>query len=436
MEEKGNVLLCLEGMNIGGVETFVFNQALALKQKNYNVFIIAKEGVYVEKLNSADIHFINYDFKLTNYYDTKQIDDVVNILKENKITEVHINQFVPAINVAMACILADIPYVVYLHFSALIGTKEDALDWFEGQCFTYKENVEFILLYANKIIAISDKVKDYILKRYPKLSDEKVLVLPNSINFKAFSSNKEVKEIGKFLLITRFSKEKESSIIAAIEFFKKYKQKNSKVELTIVGDGEIYKEYFDKYQEEINFVGATSNVKKYISEADIVLGLGRCMLEALAMKRPALVSTYTKKIGMITKENIEDVMNNNFAGGDFENLDDEELIDKLSKLKSDEIEQIVNDNYSFIKDKLDIDKNLYVTDLKKHDYKVDKDIIKYMIKTNCMLGENLDATKEKMENDWKDHLKYVEYAEEKIASLEKKKLKEKIKKLLKIKQRK
>jgi glycosyltransferase involved in cell wall biosynthesis len=437
MEEKGNVLLCLEKMDIGGVETFVFNQALALKQKNYNVFVVAKEGVYVEKLKAAGIHFIDYDFSLTNYYDAKQIDDMVEIIKENKINEVHINQFVPAINMAMACILADVPYVVYLHLSAmLINTTEDTLDWFESQCFTYKENVEFILLYANKVIAISEKIKDYILERYPKLNKDKVIVLPNSINFKVFASDKEVKEIKNLLLITRFSNEKEGSIKSAIDFFKKYKEVVPDATLTIVGDGEIYDDYIDKYQEEINFIGATSNVKKYITETDLVLGLGRCILEALAMKRITVVCTYTETVGLITKDNIEDVMNNNFAGGDFSKVNEEKLVSKLAKLDSKEIEKIVNDNYSFIKDKLDIDKNLYVTDLKNQDYKVDKDILGYMIRTNCMLGEKLDATIEKMESDWKDHLKYVEYAEDKIASLEKKPLKERIKRLLRIKKRK
>ena len=436
MGEKGNILLCLEGMNIGGVETFVINQALALKQQKYKVFVIAKEGLYVEKLNKEGISFIDYEFKMTNYYDTEQIEDIVKILQDNKITEVHINQFIPIINVAIACILANVPYVVYLHFSSiLINTKDDPLDWFEGQCFTYRENVEFVLSYAYKIIAISDKVKEYILNRYPKLSKDKVLVLPNSIDFKKFSTNQMVKCIKKYLLITRFSKEKEPSIKKAIEFFEKYKDKNPDAELTIVGDGEIYQEFYEKYKEEMNFIGATSNVKLYIEQADLVMGLGRCIIESIAMKRIALISTYTEKVGLVTKDNIEDVMQNNFAGGNFDDLDDEKLVKRITDLKSSDIESIVNDNYSFIKSRLDIDKNLYVTNLKEWDYKVDKEIIRYMIKTNCMLGKSLDSTKEKMENDWKEHLKYVKYAEDKIASTKRSTLKEKIKKVLKNKKR-
>ncbi len=45
MNEK-NVLICLDRLDIGGVETFVFNQSIALKNKGYNITILSRDGLY------------------------------------------------------------------------------------------------------------------------------------------------------------------------------------------------------------------------------------------------------------------------------------------------------------------------------------------------------------------------------------------------------
>ena len=47
---KKNVLICLERLDIGGVETFVLNQATVLLSKGHTVVILAKKGLYTEKL--------------------------------------------------------------------------------------------------------------------------------------------------------------------------------------------------------------------------------------------------------------------------------------------------------------------------------------------------------------------------------------------------
>lgn len=43
------ILICLEKLDIGGVETSVYNQSIAFKEKGYNVVVLAKNGIYTEK---------------------------------------------------------------------------------------------------------------------------------------------------------------------------------------------------------------------------------------------------------------------------------------------------------------------------------------------------------------------------------------------------
>lgn len=47
-----NILICLEKMGTGGVETFVLTQAIELKRREFNVFVMAKDGEYVKSLKN------------------------------------------------------------------------------------------------------------------------------------------------------------------------------------------------------------------------------------------------------------------------------------------------------------------------------------------------------------------------------------------------
>ena len=58
---KKNILICLEKLDIGGVETAVVNQAIALKEKGCNVFVIAQKGIYSETLKNNGINSYKYN---------------------------------------------------------------------------------------------------------------------------------------------------------------------------------------------------------------------------------------------------------------------------------------------------------------------------------------------------------------------------------------
>ena len=56
-----NVLICLEQLNIGGIETFTITQVKALSRKKINCYILAKDGLLKEKIsNNKYIHFLEY----------------------------------------------------------------------------------------------------------------------------------------------------------------------------------------------------------------------------------------------------------------------------------------------------------------------------------------------------------------------------------------
>ena len=141
------------------------------------------------------------------------------------------------------------------------------------------------------------------------------------------------------------------------EFYKFYKEKyNPNAILTIVGDGEIYDEMVKKHQDEtIIFKGAVADMIPEMEQADILLGVDRCMLEAVAFKKPAIVCGYKGNTVLITPKNIKQAIEENFTGINLED-DKEELFQYSEK----ELIQILNDNYDYVSTHLAITDSVYL----------------------------------------------------------------------------
>ena len=86
------ILICLERLDVGGVETSVFNQSLAFKEKGYNVIVLAKNGIYTEKLREKGITCIDFEFNLGNEIDNDKTKRIVEIIKQYNVGQVHIHQ--------------------------------------------------------------------------------------------------------------------------------------------------------------------------------------------------------------------------------------------------------------------------------------------------------------------------------------------------------
>ena len=74
------ILICLEKLGVGGVETSVYNQSLAFKEKGYNVVVLAQKGIYTEKLEAKGITCIEFEFKLGNEIDAAKTKHKAYIL--------------------------------------------------------------------------------------------------------------------------------------------------------------------------------------------------------------------------------------------------------------------------------------------------------------------------------------------------------------------
>lgn len=351
-----NALVCLEQLGIGGVETFTLTQVNEFNRRGIKCYILSRDGILREKLKGKkNIEWIEFDFKLQDTaVDWEEILKLERIILSKKIDFIYVHQF-PCIPYILPIALRNnIRYVAYLH-NMIPGSCE----WFMAHYRIFLTLFPIYFQCASKIIAITKNVKEehqYLFE----LPDSKYMVVSNSLDFSDYK-DKKVKTINmKFdnlLWFGRVCEHKRESIYTAVKIFKHIKETHNKdVRLTILGDGEILSEIKEMFKEEnIEFIGAVSNVKPYIEKADILLGVDRCALESVASKKPTIISGYKGNMIFVTPENIKKIVEENFSGI---NVDSNE--NELFKYSEQELVEIVEENYKYIKENLSIENSIFL----------------------------------------------------------------------------
>lgn len=353
------IMLCLNKLDIGGVETAALNQTIQLIKKNYRVIILADDGIYREKFEKEGAIFIEIKYSSKDKDIYNKVSYVMDIMDKYNVEQVHIHQLICINIIFFACILKQIPYIAYLH-NSIPGTYQH----YENNIKSYKELLKLFFNYAERIIAIQEKSKLYNIEKY-NLPNEKYKIIRNSIDFDKFKvkDNKIPQNIKKFLIISRLQEEKKPSIYNAIELFKAYHKKYNDSTLTIVGDGQIKKDVemqISDIKASVNMLGKRNDIPQIISEHHIIVGLDRCILEAITMKRLAIISGYEKMKEVITSQNIDEASKNNFNGDNLKDTTIEQLIETIESLNLEDIRKIVEENYKFAFENLNIENNVYV----------------------------------------------------------------------------
>ena len=413
-----NILLCLNQLGIGGVETAVLNYTIKLIQNGYKVIILAKDGIYRKKYEEYGAIFEEIDFKVENKYDLEKIEKVIKIIEKYNINQVHIHQFDCINSVFPACIIKNIPYIAYAH-TGITGTY----DWFENSYPGYKEMFKIYFECAEKIIPITNQAKEEIQNKYNILDEEKYLIIKNSINFEeeVITKSKSPDKINNFLIISRLNSEKEISIKNAIELFKKYYERNKDARLTIVGDGLIkdkIKEYTTEIKKVTTFLGQRNDVLEIISKHDVIIGLDRCILETIAMKKIAIVSGYKEMKNLVTPEIIQKLSESNFSGENIKIASIQEIVEKLEKLTKEEIKKIVEENYKYIYINLNISNNVkFIDNIKKTNVEINP---KIMLQIIMDIQNNYSKEIEEKNELWKEYEKTNEIIRNKEIEIDKK----------------
>lgn len=354
--KKRNILMCLEFLGVGGVETAVVTLCKGYVRAGHNVFVAAKDGMYAKELEKIGVKVLKMEHKIRNYFRIDKKKELVEFCKENKISEVHIHQYPCIMYWLPVCMELDIPYVAYAH-SIVPG----AIEWFTKEFPTYQLALPIFFENASKVVCIAESTKQEIEDIY-HLGEDKYLIIPNSLNMEDFPNGEVPKKLEVFGIAARLSEEKVLSVEKGIDLFAEYAKENSDAKLFIAGDGQEKKtimKYVDskKLKDKVEFLGNVSNMPEYYKNLDVFIGVDRCILESLACKRLSIISSYTGTMNIVNKDNIELASNQNFSGMNLE--DNEKVLQDLLKIDKKKYKAITEDNYKFINKKYNVDNNLY-----------------------------------------------------------------------------
>ena len=197
-----------------------------------------------------------------------------------------------------------------------------------------------------------------------------------------------------------------------MQLYKRLKERDNSFKLQIAGDGES-REVIEKYVEDNNiedctFLGQISNVPEVMHKAFIVAGVGRCIIDAIASKTLPLIVSKESVRDFVTKNNLNKCIEGNFSTSaiDARNVDD--IIEDLLQITYERELEIVNENYNLAKEKLDINKNLFILDSKEIKYDTEE-LLNSFLNINHYIVKKMDEQTERLEHLEKDNSKIPEY---------------------------
>ncbi|MCT4564636.1 MAG: glycosyltransferase [Maledivibacter sp.] len=340
-----NILLACMALDIGGAETHVVSLAKELKRIGHKPIIVSAGGVYVEELKKVDI---THYYAPLNRKDITSITKSIKVLREinhrEKIDIIHAHGRIPALNCKIVSMLDGIPFMTTAHAKFKVS-------------LLYK----YTSFWGSEVISISEDIKEHLINKFNVKSDI-ITIIPNGIDTTRFVPNLDGENLKrelnlrddtmKIVYISRISGPLSKLVKLVAETGRDLYGDMDNIEFIIAGDGDDLKkisEYVDKINGKCNrnfihVIGKRTDIPRVLSMADITICVARTALEAMACEKPVILAGGEGYMGLLTEENMEAAISNNFTGRTFsEDITVEKLKKEiLSILNTDSREKRLN----------------------------------------------------------------------------------------------
>lgn len=176
--------------------------------------------------------------------------------------------------------------------------------------WNYRENTRLALKKADVVVTDSESAKEDILKYFPEIKKEKIIVIyyayapkkTEKINFQEFAAKKNLTK--DYILITTGLEERKNTHLLIDAFYELLNKKNLDLQLVITGYSKTYLEKLTqlvkkkKIQDKVVFTDAVSEEEKnaLIQHAKLIVnssgfeGFGIPLLEAAEYEKPIVAS--------------------------------------------------------------------------------------------------------------------------------------------------
>ena len=181
-EKKPVVLQVLPEMNQGGVEIGTIEIASALQEKGIKNFVASAGGRLEYNLDKLKVPHFNLPLKTKKPFKMwLNYRRLVKIIKENGINIVHARSRAPAWSAYWAAKKTGAEFLTTFHGTYGLGPKG------------IKKFYNRVMTYGDLVIAVSNHIKQHILKNY-KCDEKKIRMIHRCVNMEKFDVNKMTAE--------------------------------------------------------------------------------------------------------------------------------------------------------------------------------------------------------------------------------------------------
>ena len=333
--DKINILHLYDLMELGGIETHIITLSNQLNKLNTNNIIVAPNGPAAE----LAIQY-NLDYRAVDINRKEMINEIVmeinSIIIENNINIIHTHSPTAQILGNFCGTLSRVP---------VVSTKHSVL---------HANYIENIYNTVTKYVCVSDEVAKECIKN--GISREKITIINNCVETveEPQKSSFFKDDYIRITYISRIVYDKFQAIVnllSAVEKLDNFK-------LNIIGDGNMFHELKEIVRkngrrENISILGSKSNISKYIMNSDVIVGVGRVILEAIANGKFAICLGNVNYPGLINREKLKKISEVNFTDRNIKRkFKDNFFIQDIERIYNNfenEFDRLV-DTYQFLHD--------------------------------------------------------------------------------------
>jgi glycosyltransferase involved in cell wall biosynthesis len=311
MSAQIRVLQMIDSMGIGGAEMLLYEFTSRLDPSEFKTDICFFEsGSLKEDFQKINIVPVKIDWK--SRVDPSLIWQMYKVIRRVKPHIVHTHLFKSDFHGRVAARLAGVPVV----FSTLHSCNDWAINPFYGLGYG------LTTIFADKIIAVADEVRDYAIK-YSRISPERIVTIQNAVRIEKFEfmdrlgiKIREEFGISSSTLLVGIvgrleePKDHENFLKAASKIYRK----NKDVRFLVVGSGSL-RERLESLTNDLGlskaviFTGLRRDVPAVMSALDLFVlssryeGLPVVVLEAMAAKKPIVATRVSGVPGVVEDGN-------------------------------------------------------------------------------------------------------------------------------------
>ncbi len=314
MEQKYKILMATMGLDIGGAETHIVELAKELKQRGYDVLIASNGGVYVPEIEAAGIRHYCVPMNRRNVFTMWQsYRSMKKIIQKEKPDIVHAHARIPGFICGKLHKKYGFPFVTSAH-----------------GVFDTDGILRYITDWGQKTIAVSEDIKQYLMKQY-NTAEEDIFLTINGIDTKKFApqtSGARIRE--EFSLseggpvichVSRLDQETDMIARQLIELAPQLSEELPGIRLLIVGGGDVFQELKARAQtinealgrQCVIMAGPRTDINEIVAVGDLFVGVSRAALEAMATSKPVIVAGSQGYIGLFSQEHLAVAREGNFC---------------------------------------------------------------------------------------------------------------------------